>query len=444
VRNLLKIVAVCGAIVVVAIGRSQTSAPDAGSAASQGPRATVDFSDPVRVGNALGFTHGGLVRLTPEVRARATARATQLAPGIWRGVPQAWSLDPATVRLTGAEPVVQLGDIWGLPGHWPAVWPDQNLKAYEAWIHARAENIKGWFPTGTVWVDVWNEPDNAHFWPILRDPLLLGYFSAFRVAERELRATLGSRVRVIGPSTATGASMWTRRLVDYCSKAGCTLDGIAWHANFQSSSLMAGLDDSMLRVRRLVATDPVWNRVVRSPLQFLITEYVSVGKRSDPGSLLSYWSQIEKGGGAKAAFAVWNQTATANGVLDSLLDTQGLPRPSWWAARAYMLGRTHRVKSSSSSALFPVLATTSGLSGKREVLAGSWESGGRWVEISMRGLPRGTLGLRVAVIPHGASPWNGSSTQPRWRWASPIRSNGSTVVRSLWVPGDSVVALSIS
>jgi hypothetical protein len=430
-------------IVCIAVGSFLVTAGDAVASLRPAAVIKVDFKKRVHVGNAVGFMHGGLERLSSAVRARAELRAAQLSPGIWRGVPQSWSMNPGTVMRVGAEPVIQLGDLWGLPGHWPQVWPDQDLTAYSNWVEAKASMIKQWFPTGTVSVDVWNEPDTVRFWPIGRDPNLIGYFAAFRTAEQALRKVLGTRVRIIGPSTASRASAWTSRLVNYCAANGCKLDGIAWHANFQGTGLMGGLDSSMQWIRRKAGSDPKWRRVVRQPVQFLVTEYVSAGKRTDPGSLLAYWSQIEKGGGGRAAFSVWKEGDESDGVLDSLLDAEGHPRSGWWAARAYTVGRAARVLTASSSSLWPALASRKGLSGRREVLLGAWGSRGAWVQVRLSGLPRGTLRLGLATFARPVSPWKGIPLGPTWRRARPIRSTAGTSIRRVWVPGDSVVALSI-
>jgi len=433
----------CGVVACLAAAASFSLTDSAEAVSSPAAVINVDFKKRVKVGNAVGFMHGGLDRLSSAVRARAEIRAAQLSPGIWRGVPQTWSMNPDTVARVGAEPVIQLGDLWGLPGHWPKVWPDQDLAAYSEWVETKALMIKQWFPTGTVSVDVWNEPDTARFWPVSRDPNLMGYFAAFRTAEHALRKVLGSRVRIIGPSTASRASAWTGRLVNYCAANGCKLDAIAWHANFNGTGLMDGLDSSMQRIRRKAGTDRTWKRVVRQPVRFLVTEYVSAGKRTDPGSLLAYWSQIERGGGGQAAFSVWREGDESDGVLDSLLDSDGQPRSGWWAARAYTIGRRSRVSTSSSSALWPALAARRGLSGKREVLLGSWGSRGAWVQVRLSGLPKGNLGLRLAAIKAPLSPWKGSAQGPSWRIARPIRSRGGIYLRRVWVPGDSVVVLAV-
>ena len=428
-----------GAVALVPL----SSAPDAVAGVRPVATISVDFGKRVHVGNALGFMHGGLKRLPVVIEQRVESRASQLLPGIWRGVPQSWSLDPSIVRSVGAEPVIQLGDIWGLPGHWPKVWPDQNLTAYAKWVQARAANIKAWFPRGRVWVDIWNEPDSHAFWPIHRDPKLLGYFSAFRVAERTLRRSLGPRVRIIGPSTASNASMWTGRLVRYCAQFGCRIDGIAWHANFQKTSLMEGLGGAMQRLRARAQSDPRWRRVVRQPADFLITEYVSSGKRTDPGALLSYWSQIEKGGGAHAAFSVWKVDKPSDGLLDSLLDSQGRPRDSWWAARAYALGRTTRVRTATTSARWPALAASSGIGARPEVLVGSWGAQSGGVNVCMSGLKARLVSPTVSFFTPSDQPWVGRTAGPHWQKLHPVRTVRRHACVRVLVPAQSVVALSL-
>ena len=414
-----------------------------GAASAADPWVSVDFSRPQYVSNAMGFTHGGVLRLSPPLQQKFRARASLLRPGIWRGVPQLWSLDPHTVRAARAQPVIQLGDIWGLPGNWPPVWPYQNLISYSTWVTQRAKNIKAWFPTGTVWVDVWNEPDTPRFWPTAKDPNLTGYMHAFLTAEQALRRELGTRVRVIGPSTASRASAWTGRLVSFCAAHGCRLDGIAWHVNGGGPTAMAGLGHAMGRIRRMVSTDPHWRHVVRTPTTFLVTEYLPAGKRHSPGAVMSYWAQMEHGTSSRGALAVWTSGDARDGILDSLLDDAGRPRSTWWASRFYAIGRTERVRSVSSNALSPGLATHRGSLGGWEVLLGSWGAPGRWVELRLHRLPSRPLRLRIAVMREVRSPWKGSEKHPYWRDARPIRAVHWAAVRRVYVPAGSVVAVAI-
>ncbi|MCX6387391.1 MAG: hypothetical protein NTX07_01515, partial [Solirubrobacterales bacterium] len=364
--------------------------PTSSASAAVNPAVAVDFARSSHVGNALGFMHGGESEslLLSDVARRFRARAQQLQPGIWRGVPQQWSLNLSGVTASGAQPIVQLGDMWGLPGHWPKTWPYEDLSAYSAWVKAKAAQLARQFPTGAIWVDVWNEPDTAKFWPTWKDPKLAGYMRTFLEAEHVLRNELGSRVKLIGPSTSGHATLWTGRLLSYCAAHGCRVDAVAWHVCHGGPKMMSGLGSALKRARAKASEDPVWRRALSSRPKFIVTEYTPIGQRSKPGALMAYWSQLESGGAGGAAFATWRTGASQDGLLDSLLDIDGRPRTTWWAAKAYSSGRQSRVSASTSSPLWPVLASKTDASGAKQVMLGSWGPEFGHVRLSLSGLPR--------------------------------------------------------
>ncbi|CAB4877678.1 MAG: hypothetical protein F2799_05605 [Actinobacteria bacterium] len=424
-----------------AIGLVWVLAFGSASQSQAAPVATVNFAHPQVVGNAVGFMHGGEPLLSDPVAAAFRVRSAGLSPGIWRGVPREWSLHLADVQLLGARPVFVLSDLWGLPGHWPAVWPFDNLPAYSAWVRRRAAEFGRMIPSGPIWVDIWNEPDTARYWPLARDPHLDRYKVTFLAAEQALRAELGSRVRVLGPSTAGKSSMWTSRLIAFCAAHHCHLDGVAWHIAGGGSRAMSGLARSLHRAHELAAHNGSWRAVLSGKRQFFVTEYTPVAQRFLPGALLSYWAQLERGGAEQAAFAVWGHGRPEDGLLDALLDIWGQPRSTWWASRIYAVGRPARVASATSSPLWPVLGTRHGSYDKREVLLGSWGLRAGRVLLRMRGLPpRRRLRLRLAVLRPVRGLWEAGLTWPRRRTASLLKvDKHGSASRYIFVPGGSVV-----
>ena len=318
------------------------------------------------------------------------------------------------VKTSGATPVIQLSDLWGLPGRWPSVWPDQDLAAWDRWVRIRAAEIAKWVPTGPLWVDVWNEPDSAAYWPVARDPTLEGWMNAFAVAEHALRAVIGPRARIMGPSTVGQSSYWTSTLIDYCSSHGCKIDAIAWHS-LSGSNSMSGLGPALLAARARSLSDPHWRLVLGSNSSAFVPEYNPYEQRFSPGAMLAYWAQLEYGHADGAALSVWTRGgSTADGVLDSLLDLHGHPRSTWWASRAYALGRTSRVKASSSSPLTPVLASEKGSLHRREILIGDFSRGPQTVSVSIGGLKGSRQKFKLATYHPVGSPWLGHVSPPNW------------------------------
>jgi len=354
--------------------------------------------------------------LSPSVQAAARYRAELLHPSIWRGIVSSWSFSMKDVNDSGATPVIQLGDLWGLPGRWPKVWPDEDLPAWERWVRLKAAQIAKWVPTGPVWIDVWNEPDSAGYWPISRDPALHGWMNAFAVAERSIRSVIGPRARIMGPSTVSQSSYWTATLIDYCASHGCKIDGIAWHS-LTGPKTMSGLGSALRAAHARSLSDPHWRAVLGNYSRSYVPEYNPYDQRLSPGAMLAYWAQLEYGRADGAALSVWTRGGTAvDGVLDALLDIHGNPRSTWWAARAYALGRTSRVKASSSSPLTPVLASSKGSLHRREILIGDFSSAARTVSVSISGLKGRRQKFKLATYHVVGKPWLGHVSAPNWVW----------------------------
>ena len=386
--------------------------------------------------------HGGLPLLSGKLHETASRRAALLKPGIWRGVVRDWSFDMSDVNRSGAAPIIQLGALWGLPGRWPAVWPQDDLSAWNMWVRRKAAGVARWVPRGPVWVDIWNEPDIAAYWPVERDPQLKGWMSAFAVAEHAVRDVIGSRARVIGPSTQGNSNLWTGRLVAYCATHSCRLDAVAWHSLGGPIS-MSGLGAALRKARARASKDQQWRKVLGPHPKFFVTEYNPYANRFSPGAMLAYWAQIEAGKADAAALSVWTHNGpAADGLLDGLLDSAVRPRSTWWAARAYAVGRASRVIARSSDPLVPAIASSRGAHGSREVLVGAWGPRVQRVSVVMKGISRRAhLKAKVAVFREVKAPWNGTLSAPS---ATPLkvwrRADGA-VVATVVVPAGAAASV---
>lgn len=405
------------------------------------PTVTVDFARRVAPVNAIGLMHGALPSAHEDVRAECARRAALIKPGIWRGVQRDWSFSMEDVSASGATPVIQLSALWGLPGHWPSPWPHENPAAWEAWVRRKAEGIGRWVRTGPVWVDIWNEPDSRKYWPVGTDPKLEHWMETWATAERAIRDVLGDRARIVGPSTLGRQSLWTARLVRYCSSHGCRLDGVAWHS-LGTARTMRGLGAALRKARRRAKIDPEWRRVLGPAPRFFVTEYNPFSRRHDPGALLAYWSQLEAGGADGAAMSVWTHSgADVDGLLDGLLDTSCRPRATWWAARAYADGNAARVRAEASDPLRPALATASGTNGRPEILIGSYSHPGARVRLRVTGLHRREYTASAAVFWPVRAPWAGHVTPPHWTAAGRLRVRRGVAETVVRVPGGAMVSV---
>ena len=162
----------------------------------------------------------------------AQALVAPLAPRLWRSDLAQASLDRAT-RL-GARYEVVLGNLWGYPregwrGRGPP-WAD--LGAWRRFVRstARAHRDKP-----VMW-DVWNEPDVKEFWVGGRKRFLRTY----AVAARVLRAELGERAMIGGPSISRYSLAYLRAFLENCRRERCPVSFLSWHENLQTGRIDRG------------------------------------------------------------------------------------------------------------------------------------------------------------------------------------------------------------
>ena len=390
----------------------------------------------------MGFMHGAVTHYSnAATRDAVIARANDLLPGLWRGVNQPWSFGLGVVQDAGATPIHVLSGEWNSSVSnpkpecnemfWNRPLPFQDLAAWKAWVAERAAVLAVNQPTGTIWVDVWNEPDWPRFWPTKRNDKCYSknivdadgskWLATFLAAEQTLRKTLGSRVKIIGPSVATSVMNWSTKLVNFCAAKGCKIDAVSWHlcGGTQGSVDLIGKYTSQLR--GLLVKDAKWRKATAGANTLIwMTEYMPITMRLFTGAYVSYWYALERAGVDGGALAEWNDD---NSSLDTLLEADGTPRANWWAAKAYADGRANRVFSQTSSGFYSLLATRSGIDNKTQILVGNNDSTASPITISLRGL--NTLGwsnsvvASLRVLPQIAL--NGSSAMPELPAAQSLR-----------------------
>lgn len=399
-------------VVLAAVSSVFLSAPSAW--AVKDIQSGVDFARLTHPGNQIGFMHGrmgdpNLAYSNPAV----IQKAKELMPGIWRGVDSAWSMNSESAMQTGAAPVYVLSDLWNAntPNpqtgctnmFWNRPLPFQDIETWKSWVDEKIAQIAARQPTGPVWIDIWNEPDWPVYWPSRPNPKCYPdsivdatgsrYLAVFAAAEKVIRQRLAGRARIIGASTATSTWDWTKKMLDYCSRAGCKLDAIAWHFAGGTQASVDLLPRYAGLLRKELSRNKAWIKAsqgARTPLW--MTEYLPVRYHLMPGSMVSYWYGQERAGVSMAALTDWRDQGSR---LNSLLEEDGSPRTTWWAARAYALGRKSRVLSWTGSGYYSLLASRQGLGGKAQILVGNNLSVPRAQSIQLNNL--GSIGIRGAL-----------------------------------------------
>lgn len=139
----------------------------------------------------------------------------------------------ALIRNAGFEVFFRLGDSWnnakppvGTPerANWAAA-------AVEVLRHYREGKWNG-FVSDFRYAEIWNEPDNAQFWPPPRTRE--EYFDLYIRTARALRSTFPG-LKVGGPGVTPAGALapqgrdWTRAFLDRVKAEGAPLDFFSWH-----------------------------------------------------------------------------------------------------------------------------------------------------------------------------------------------------------------------
>jgi len=359
-------------------------------AAAQGPTTAVNFNHLTHPRNQMGFMHGALGAYWNSSSNKAVEnRAKLLNPLIWRGNEALWSLNTKTITRTGAMPIYTLSAGWQavLPNpkrgcselFWNRNLPFQNWAVWKKWVSKQADHFAALRPRGDIWIDIWNEPDHPKFWPVERRDKCYSshlvdknggkWLKTFLVAEQVIRARLGRRAKILGPSVSSKAMQWSSRLVNYCARYHCRLDALAWHICGGGQSGIDRIAPEVRRAKRLMKVDHNWKSVLGTNGQVMMTEYASNSMHLRPAGLLSYWYALERSLVAASALSIWKEPDGSK--LAGMLTAAGRPKPLWWAARAYAAGRRWRVASSTNNGYWSILASRHGITNGPEFLLGN-------------------------------------------------------------------------
>ena len=193
--------------------------------------------------------------------------------------------------------------------------------------------------------EVWNEPGGSYFWTGTRQQ----FFETFKVAHDKIRSLPGGQNALIsGPSLAGIDTAYIHQFLDYCLAKSIKLDVLSWH-DFKEGSKIANLESDLLQVRSK------WvNSTKYAPLRIKeihINEMTSQSEQFAPGSILAFFSALEKGKADAACRACWNESTGINNCFNNtlaglLVPNTNNPRAAWWAYRYYNLSTNDRIESS--------------------------------------------------------------------------------------------------
>lgn len=312
-----------------------------------------DTEVPTR-GSMNGFIHS-LSDIQP-----ADALVAPLAPRLWRSDLARAPLDRAT-RL-GARYQLVLSDLWGYPHEgWRGRGPPwANLAGWRRFVRRTARAHRG---KPVMW-DVWNEPNVKEFWVGGRTRFLRTY----AVAARALRAEIGPRVAIGGPSISRYSPDYLRAFLESCVTARCPASFLSWHENPQPDEPIAAAAGRLVQARKELLGDRRYARLGLREIH--VNEYVGQADRYRPGEAVAYLAALERGGADLAAHSCWTEPDCSPAGLDGLLDAASAkPRAIWWVHRWYAEGAAGRVRSEPGDPSLAALARA--IPGRVEVLLGN-------------------------------------------------------------------------
>jgi xylan 1,4-beta-xylosidase len=292
------------------------------------PTVRVGFATPLDRPTMVGFVHG------MDQRRPADDLIEPLAPALWRG--KLRDVPYQRVQDVGGRYTYVLSDRWGYPGHGKPA-PYEDFRAWERFVRKTARASRR--GNDVLW-DVWNEPNEGHFWQGTPEQL----YETYRIAENVLRQEIGPDVLVGGPSTLGWRSDWIVGLLEWCRTYGCQVNVLSWH-ELSNGPIPAIRDrlrfarESLLESSRYAALN------IR---EIHVNEAGVAADQYRPGELLGVMHYLEAGGADAAARTCWDEVGGGsncyNDTLAGLLVPRTFePRSTWWATKAYADGAGSRV-----------------------------------------------------------------------------------------------------
>ena len=302
------------------------------------PLVTVDFARRVPgVHSMVGFLHAS-TNTQP-----ADALITALHPALWR-VGYLWMDNRDRLMRLKIPTRLILGDSWG--GGVP-----KDYAPWDAFVRTMAGRAAG---TGFAW-DILNEPDLSGDWRGRRAQ----FFALFAQADRTLRALPGPPPQISGPSISHYDHQYLTQFLDACVASHVRLDILSWHELAVDADIPA-IADHLRDARRSFVDNPAYKSLGIKKIE--INEIIGPSAQYEPGEILGYFSNLERGGADGACKGCWDNNC-GNATLDGILtpDTHQ-PRAAWWAYKAYADSVGGRIWSEATDVHLAAFAARSGAS----------------------------------------------------------------------------------
>lgn len=139
-------------------------------------------------------------------------RKVQPERGVWD-----WALMDSTLAYNAGHKMMVMAGNWQPPG-W--VQPNDLITNYVAYVTALVER----YPGRIAAIEIWNEPDFAHFWS---DPQWLHMLADLYVAGRAAIKAVNPGILVLGPTWSSPRHAGTAGLAEYGFAA--QIDAFSWH-----------------------------------------------------------------------------------------------------------------------------------------------------------------------------------------------------------------------
>lgn len=221
-----------------------------------------------------------------------------------------------TARKYGGRVQILTADLWGADGtqNNTAPYPGDNgdWTFYDKFINALIADInKNNMQTGLDF-DVWNEPDGGVYWQRSQDQFNQMYVRGTKA----FRAAFGSKVLVVGPSTAstpTTANSWWSSWAQYVQANNGVPDQYTWHLESGGGSV----DDSHNGLQQLINAYGLPQKTIN------INEYAIFNEQNPSGSSW-FIAQLERAN-AIGLRGNWLSGFQLHDFFASLLSKPGAP-----------------------------------------------------------------------------------------------------------------------
>lgn len=230
------------------------------------------------------------------------------------------------IRELGASYQFVIGDSWGYGEQMrnPAEIPDVWQKYVRETIRKLKDDV-------TIW-EIWNEPELKHFWRFSQED----YFKTWQLAHDVIRQELGGQAVIAGPSLFKFNKEYMTAFLDFALEKELIVDVLSWHT---LETRISALPENVDFARKSYLQNPKYAGLKIRHIH--IDEFGGRASQYSPGTMLTYFWQLENAGVDAAAKACWPNldetlfycnTDTLSGMLS---DDYREKRAMWWLYSKY-------------------------------------------------------------------------------------------------------------